>query len=132
MSTNIDKLRDLALGATGGVWRVESYVDMDGVRRTMLIPFSLELPTGMEESDMAYIAAANPATVLVLLEALEALEGLTGDIQDLIGESSGVAGLHMNGDVAPWGDLEAGGRFERLTHLPAAHAAITKVKGGAA
>ena len=67
------KLRELALGATGGVWRTESYVDMNGVRRTMLIPFSLELPTGMEESDMAYIAAANPDAVLALLDELRRL-----------------------------------------------------------
>lgn len=62
-------------------------------------------------------------------ELLAALEGLTGDIQALIGESYGVSGLHMNGDIAPWDELESGGRFERLTHLPCAHAAIARVKG---
>lgn len=31
---------------------------------------------------------------------------------DLINESHGVAGLHMNGDVAPWDELRTGGRFE--------------------
>ena len=72
MSANIDKLRELAMGATGGAWRTESYYDMDGVRRTILIPFSLELPPGMEESDMTYIAAANPDTVLSLLDELDA------------------------------------------------------------
>lgn len=64
-------------------------------------------------------------------ELLAVLEGLTGDIQSLIGESCGIAGLHMNGDIAPWSELEAGGRFERLTHLLDAHAAIASVKGGA-
>ena len=71
MSANIDKLRELAMGATGGAWRTGSYYDMDGVRRTILIPFSLELPPGMEESDMAYIAAANPDAVLALLDEVE-------------------------------------------------------------
>ena len=71
MSANIDKLRELAMGATGGAWRTESYYDMDGVRRTILIPFSLELPPGMEESDMTYIAAANPDAVLALLDELD-------------------------------------------------------------
>ena len=65
-------------------------------------------------------------------ELLGALEGLAGDIQGLIEESDGVNGLHLNGDVATWGELEAGGRFERLTHLPGALAAIVKAKGGAA
>ena len=60
---------------------------------------------------------------------LAALEGLTNDIHSLIYESSGVAGLHLNGDLAPWHELEAGGRFERLTHLPDAFAAIAEVKG---
>lgn len=45
------------------------------------------------------------------------LVGLVGNIEDLIGESRGVYGLHLNGDVAPWDELEPGGRFERLTHL---------------
>ena len=32
-------------------------------------------------------------------------------VRDLITESSGVAGLHLNGDIAPWDDLEEGGEF---------------------
>lgn len=62
---------------------------------------------------------------------LAALEGLADDIHSLIHESSGVAGLHLNDDLAPWGELEAGGRFERLTHLPTAIEAIAAAKGGA-
>lgn len=33
-------------------------------------------------------------------------------VLDLINESEGVAGLHRNGDVAPWDELRTGGRFE--------------------
>ncbi|MDU7523505.1 MAG: hypothetical protein E7K72_19325 [Roseomonas mucosa] len=33
-------------------------------------------------------------------------------IDNLIAESHGVAGLHLNGDMAPWDELLAGGRFE--------------------
>jgi hypothetical protein len=33
-------------------------------------------------------------------------------VHDLIGESGGVTGLHLNGDFAPWGDLQTGGPFE--------------------
>ena len=62
---------------------------------------------------------------------LAVLEGWAGDINSLIHESSGVAGLHLNDDLAPWGELEAGGRFERLTHLPIALEAIAAAKAGA-
>lgn len=34
------------------------------------------------------------------------------DMRDLISCSDGVIGLHMNGDSAPWEELEAEGRFE--------------------
>lgn len=36
---------------------------------------------------------------------------LVQDIGELIGNSEGVAGLHMNGDVAPWASLTEGGEF---------------------
>jgi len=41
----------------------------------------------------------------------EQREGLKA-VRDLINESYGVAGLHQNSDIAPWSELEAGGRFE--------------------
>ena len=31
---------------------------------------------------------------------------------DLMDNSSGVYGLHLNGDGAPWGELRTGGMFE--------------------
>ncbi|AXE31589.1 hypothetical protein DK842_17795 [Chromobacterium phragmitis] len=61
-------------------------------------------------------------------QLLAALSGLVDDIQGLMSESDGVAGLHLNGDVAPWSELEAGSRYERLTHLPDAVAAIAAEK----
>jgi hypothetical protein len=33
-------------------------------------------------------------------------------VRELINQSSGVDGLHMNGDIAEWGELEQGGNFE--------------------
>lgn len=52
-----------------------------------------------------------------------------GEVQDLIGESHGVYGLHLNSDESPWGELEQGGRFERLTLLNEALAAIDNALG---
>lgn len=56
--------------------------------------------------------------------ALKLAKEALGEVQDLIGESRGVYGLHLNGDESPWGELEQGGRFERLTSLNEALAAI--------
>lgn len=44
--------------------------------------------------------------------ALEsALRALTSDLDDLIGNSDGVIGLHLNGDIASWEALLRGGEF---------------------
>lgn len=56
---------------------------------------------------------------------LEALSALLDDIEALIGESAGVYGLHLNGDVSPWSELEEGGRFERLSSMSRAREAIS-------
>lgn len=37
---------------------------------------------------------------------------------------AGVYGLHLNGDVSPWSELEEGGRFERLSSMSRAREAI--------
>lgn len=37
---------------------------------------------------------------------------LLNDLLVLISESDGVAGLHQNGDLAPWSELVSGGRFD--------------------
>jgi len=51
----------------------------------------------------------------VLMDCLAEIErlqrGLT-DVEELIDNSSGVGGLHLNGDMAPWTELRTGGRFE--------------------
>jgi hypothetical protein len=65
-------------------------------------------------------------------ELLSVLDAVVGEIIGLIEESTGVYGLHLNGDNAPWGELENGGRFERLSTLPSAVDLIAKAKGGAA
>jgi hypothetical protein len=58
--------------------------------------------------------AALKAELAVLLAAVEA-------VTTLIGESEGVAGLHLNGDLAPWDELLEGGQFEEwLAPLSAA------------
>ena len=41
----------------------------------------------------------------ILIAAIKSVEAL-------IDESEGVYGLHLNGDLAPWDELLAGGRYE--------------------
>lgn len=62
--------------------------------------------------------------------ALKLAREALGEVQGLIGESHGVYGLHLNGDESPWSELEQGGRFERLTMLHEALAAINEVLKG--
>lgn len=71
-------------------------------------------------------AEANARLISAAPELLEALKGLLDDVQGLMSESQGVAGLHLNGDVADWASLDEGGRFERLSNMSAAVAAIAK------
>ena len=33
-------------------------------------------------------------------------------VANLIDNSTGIEGLHLNGDIAPWDELRTGGRFE--------------------
>lgn len=75
---------------------------------------------------LAYKAGlAERGDVAVLVESAQ---GLLMDVQDLINESEGVAGFHLNGDVAPWDELLSGGRFERLISMDAARAALAAVQ----
>ena len=52
-------------------------------------------------------------------ELLAALECLL----DIVGDSDGVSGYHLNGDIAEWGEFE---------ELNAAYDAVNKANGGAA
>lgn len=61
----------------------------------------------------AVIERWNTRTPDPMLEALAvALEKACDSVCELIDNSCGVEGLHMNGDVAPWHDLRSGGRYE--------------------
>jgi hypothetical protein len=42
----------------------------------------------------------------------EALKKGLRAVESLINDSHGVAGLHLNGDVAPWDELRTDGKFE--------------------
>ena len=59
------------------------------------------------EDGVANMAIAEAAERLMELQAEnKALRKALRCVEDLISESRGVAGLHLNGDVATWGELE--------------------------
>lgn len=56
----------------------------------------------------------------------EAAQTVLKDLDALIAESHGVSGLHLNGDIATWGELTKGGRFEEwLCSLEQLRAALS-------
>lgn len=60
---------------------------------------------------------AEYAARMAALAACEVKQAALQEIIDLMSESYGLTGFHLNGDIAPWSELEEGGRFERLTSL---------------
>lgn len=52
------------------------------------------------------------STIDSLQARIAELEKGVAAVEALIDESEGVAGLHRNGDIAPWDELRSGGRFE--------------------
>jgi len=86
-----EKLRELALEATPGEWKVASdlpayAIYTDSGRRVVQTPNqnnrkqwgpSYDTHGIDRHSDAAYIAAANPTTLLALLDRIDELEGMT-------------------------------------------------------
>ncbi len=93
-------------------YKPEEQVDFDFMKAILLSAFS-RITHGVKTE-----------TQPVNVRLLEALSALLDDIEALIGESAGVYGLHLNGDVSPWSELEEGGRFERLSSMSRAREAI--------
>ncbi len=69
-----------------------------------------------EETDLVHALKARLEELisekeLDLKQNLQLKSGIKA-IRSLINDSEGVQGLHLNGDLAPWDELEQGGRFE--------------------
>lgn len=127
-------------GATEGPWTLLPAIDWFPHRVILRIGLpSISIPVrNRSEEDAAeiaanarHIAAFDPATTRRLLDAVEASAKAIEAVRGLIAQSEGVAGLHLNGDVAPWADLMTGGRYEEwLTDLDRAKAALDALRGG--
>jgi uncharacterized Zn finger protein (UPF0148 family) len=74
---------------------------------------------------------AKNVNLLAEIERLrEALKALRKDIDDLVSNSQGVAGLHLNGEIADWDSLLSGGSFGAwLGSVELADEALAKSEG---
>jgi len=82
-------------------------------------------------ADYAARVLASIDTALVK-ELVEAAARVAADVADLAAHSEGVAGLHMNGDLAPWESLLDGGEFGTwLGSVAELEEVIAKMKEGA-
>ena len=70
------------------------------------------------------------ARVEELEGALRIYKAAVDDMQDLIEESGGVYGLHMNGDPSPWSELLEGGPFEDWLGSVSQASALSRKTGG--
>lgn len=72
-----------------------------------------ELETNLENARGGQNTGDIEAAILAIEEykRKKLVRGLLS-VASLIHDSQGVAGLHLNGDVAPWSELRTGGRFE--------------------
>jgi hypothetical protein len=61
--------------------------------------------------EMAAHTIAQREQIAALEARVKAADELAKSVDDLIAHSDGVSGLHNNGDIAPWSDLEKGGSF---------------------
>ena len=67
--------------------------------------------TAHAQHDAPEVAALKAERDAAMKDAERMKEGLDA-VEVLIDNSSGVAGLHLNGDLALWSDLRTGGHFE--------------------
>lgn len=80
--------------------------------------FSMRVPAELDrDADLVLSIAAQRIAALEeserrLREALTTAQAGLQLVADLIDESTGVAGLHLNGDLTPWDELRNGGRFD--------------------
>ena len=72
----------------------------------------LNLIYGRQDSTNRFIIANHELSLAHLYKENQKVREGIESVRCLINNSSGVAGLHLNGDLAPWEDLQEGGHFE--------------------
>jgi hypothetical protein len=106
--------------------RPDNYYELDEDERDEVWPYSDEFEE-IVDYELEELERAIPKRE----ELAQCLVDLVKSLDDLISQSDGVAGLHLNGDIAHWESLLEGGRYEsRLLSLSQARAAAERLRGG--
>lgn len=144
MTTNKFQLRVLAEKATPGPWWVDSHghrMTDNGANTVFLTSEKMGEATRHPETgnqshwpndwDASYIAAANPATILALLDEIEALQGVTPELPPMppAGEGLPRYSIRWNGPTQP---LTVSGADGYWTPWHLAHAECERLREGAA
>ena len=69
-------------------------------------------PRRRAQDDAPHVPDEVDRIIVALCQRIDELAYGIEAIRALIDDSEGVAGLHLNGDLAPWSELQSGGRFE--------------------
>ncbi len=111
-----------------GEWGNHGRPWVDGKPDPKLLSEMVE-PNSRWRIEYAYAYPPDAQAEIERLKAvIEKCRAALNEVTDLVSESSGVYGLHLNSDVSPWDEILAGGRFERLTSLDEAVYGIKEVK----
>lgn len=94
---------------SGELWRARERVEQE------LTPL-YTAPPAKNQSEQ-HLEMVNPPALSVPDEFYNAVTNLSVELEELVAETSGVYGLHQNGDLSPWAEILEGGRFERISSL---------------
>lgn len=116
--SNIDKraLREAAEKATKGQWTVEfddEIYSTDGVNNEQIAMVFSE----NEARDAAFIAAANPAAALALLDEIDSLESFRTAFTEFHDKTEWVQGDKRFDVITPWGKHRADALKQYIDHL---------------
>ena len=110
----IEEIRERVEKATPGPWAYGEFKTADRPDGALLIgPKFKSTKSGVmyRVEDANFITHARE-DIPALLAEIDRLKAGLNAVQELINDSHGVIGLHLNGDVAPWDSLLEGGYYE--------------------
>lgn len=131
MTIDTKALRELAQKATPGPWKNGGTVEQDGGEYKDIIPTTVNCGTycyggsveRAEEADLEFIAAANPAVVLALLDELQAMR------EDLNDARNGWEQATQDLNEAATCIANQAATISRLQQIEAAAQNLAKVRG---
>ena len=99
--------------ATGYYAGCLSIATVDG----SVLPAGTALYAAPPHQSEHHLEMVNTPAPIVPDDFYNAVANLSVELEELVAETSGVYGLHLNGDPSPWEEILEGGRFERISSL---------------